>query len=272
MQRLIRYLYEYQNGRKVRNVGFVKAEDSGDFLSFWIYGNEFPVSVEGRLEIFLFYQKEDKCVGIPLGELPKRSPLTAYQVNYEGSTAKVEGVVLREDRDDANRWYAAGWKEPLPDVEQMIEEQALEVQDIEEQIEEQIEPKLTEQQVETEKIESQKVEQPIEKPQIEEPVVYKISRKDLVQLPRQEWKLANNRFLMHGCRNYHHLISFEKDGKYWLGVPGIYHPQEERAARAFGFVEFMMPEEGEVELMEDEQSQQEEFGYWCRTVNNLIKG
>lgn len=258
MQRLIRYLYEYQNGRRVRNVGFVKAEDSGDFLAFWVYGNEFPASVEGRLEIFLFYQKEDKCVGIPLGEISKIRPMTAYQTNYEGNTSRIEGVVLRENQDGVFRWYAAGWKEPLPDIEQMVEESMVEERKLEEADAVNAE--------DTEEIEV--VEEVLE----EQPSVFKITRKDLVQLPRQEWKLANNRFLMHGCRNYHHLISFEKEGKYWLGVPGIYHPQEERAARAFGFVEFMTPDDGEVELSEEEQSEQEEFGYWCRTVNNIIKG
>lgn len=251
MQRLIRYLYEYQNGRRVRNVGFVKVEDSGDFLAFWIYGNEFPASVSHRLEIFLFYQKEDKCMGIPVGDILEMRPMTAYRMHYVGKTDQIQGVLLRGSSDGKSKWYAAGWKEPMLDVEQMIVES-------EEKI--------------PEEIPAETVEESAEEDKESGAAVYKITRKDLVQLPRQEWKLANNRFLMHGCHNFHHLISFEKDGKCWIGVPGIYHPEEERAARAFGFVEFMVPDEGEVILTEEEQSQQEEFGYWCRTVNNIIKG
>lgn len=257
MQRLIQYLYEYQNGRRVRNVGFVKAEDFGDFLAFWIYGKEFPASVSRRLEIFLFYQKEETCVGILVGEITEMRAMTAYPLRYDGNTDKIAGVILRGSEDGMDKWYAADWKDSGLTVEQMVEEWKLE-------------KTISSQGIENEEMQAPEPENEIEKNA--ETVVYKITRKDLVQLPRQEWKLANNRFLMHGCRNYHHLISFEKDGECWLGVPGIYHIQEEKAARAFGFVEFMTPEDGELSLTEEEQSEQEEFGYWCRRVNNIIKG
>ncbi|XCP86099.1 hypothetical protein ABXS75_04630 [Roseburia hominis] len=101
--------------------------------------------------------------------------------------------------------------------------------------------------------------------------IYKITRRDLAKLPRREWKLANNHFLMHGYRNYHYLVSFKKDGYCWLGVPGIYHPREQQAASAFGFGQFMRPDGQENISGEGGKSTGEEFGYWCRAVGALIQ-
>lgn len=288
MKRFIRYLYEYQDGRRVRNVGFVKVEDAGDFLALWIYGKGFPAALSDGLEIFLFYQNEDKCVGIPIGEIAEMRSMTAYQFQYEGDTSKIEGIILKGAVAGAMKWYGALWNDRPVDIEHMVTERELEFEQNEKGAQENEETQETEpetrekeevQEVESETQENEEVQeaeaetQENEERQSEEQQqspVYKITRKDIVQLPRQEWKLANNHFLMHGCRNFHHLVSFEKDGKCWLGVPGIYHQQEERAAQAFGFGQFMKPEEGEVTLSEEEQTNHGDFGYWCRIVNNII--
>ena len=94
----------------------------------------------------------------------------------------------------------------------------------------------------------------------------KIQRNELARLPRCEWKLANNSFLLHGFYNYHHLALIDDGKGLRLGVPGIYHPQEAKAASAFGFAEFIPIQEIDLELMEDEGDESEQFGYWCRYV------
>ena len=66
------------------------------------------------------------------------------------------------------------------------------------------------------------------------------------------------------------FISFEKEGACWIGVPGIYHPNEEKVAYSFGFDQFMKPDEGEVELTEEQMDETENFGYWCRRVSSII--
>jgi hypothetical protein len=86
-------------------------------------------------------------------------------------------------------------------------------------------------------------------------------------LPRCEWRLANNSFLLHGCYNYHHLVLIDDGEDLWLGVPGIYHQKEAKAAAAFGFADFVRIEEGELELSADEREDTEAFGYWCRKVH-----
>lgn len=99
----------------------------------------------------------------------------------------------------------------------------------------------------------------------------KIQRNDLARLPRCEWKWANNSFLLHGYYNYHHLALLNDGSRYLLGVPGIYHPQEAKAANVFGFTEFIPVQEVDIDLTDDERNSQEQFGYWCRQVKRPLK-
>ncbi len=93
--------------------------------------------------------------------------------------------------------------------------------------------------------------------------IRKIQRSDLSALPRRCWHLANNSFLLHGYHNYNHLLLVEKDGHYWLGVPGIYDPREARAARLFGFPQFTDSYNKLLRLSDEEWDPQGNFGYWC---------
>ena len=51
-------------------------------------------------------------------------------------------------------------------------------------------------------------------PKTTKDIIYKITRQEIAGLPRKEWKLANNHFLLHGYYNYHHL---KKKGNAGLG-------------------------------------------------------
>lgn len=95
----------------------------------------------------------------------------------------------------------------------------------------------------------------------------RIELKDLRELPQKYWYFGNNSFLLHGFFNYRHLIigSLEED-RWFIGVPGIYQPQERVMAAIFGFTEFL-PQEKAAEEKEDTcQKLQEhlinQFGYW----------
>ena len=99
----------------------------------------------------------------------------------------------------------------------------------------------------------------------------KIQRNDMARLPRCEWKWANNSFLLHGYYNYHHLAIIDDGERYRLGVPGIYHPQEAKAASSFGFSEFIPHKDTDMDLTDDEKSSQEQFGYWCRPIKRMLR-
>lgn len=58
MKSFIRYLYEYQNGKRTRNTGFVKVLEQTDTAEIQIYGRGFPVAGGRTLEIYLFYEED----------------------------------------------------------------------------------------------------------------------------------------------------------------------------------------------------------------------
>ncbi len=100
------------------------------------------------------------------------------------------------------------------------------------------------------------------------PSARKIQRSDIAQLPRRFWPLANNSFLLHGYHNYNHLMLIEEEGRTWLGVPGVYAPQEARAADLFGFPRFTRSCAAFPELTDEERNDSGDFGHWCRCVGN----
>ena len=192
MEQNKQYLYEYRNGKRARNLGFVKIEESMNKSVVHIYANEID---------------------------------------------DVAGFVFRRENGEK---YTAGWED---DVMQMPTTQVTPkppTEDREMEIEEYITPRN---------------------------VIYeKIQRQGLSRLPRREWRIANNSFLLHGFYKYHHLLYVEEDGNVLIGVPGIFHEKEEEAARAFGFPEFRRLTNNEISLEENEKNTYEDFGYWCRQI------
>ena len=186
MAQFIQYLYEYQKGERIRNLGFMKVEQQMDKMVIQIYAK----------------QMDD-----------------------------VKGIQFQKENGDK---YIATWE--------MSEENKETVENLEQQeeVETYIPPS-------TRRFE-------------------KIQRQDLARLPKKEWRIANNSFLLHGYYNYHHLLYIEEDHKIWIGVPGIFHEKEKAAASAFGFGEFRRLTDWEIELSEEEKNTYEDFGYWCRQV------
>lgn len=202
MEQNKQYLYEYKNGKRVRNIGFLKIK-----------------------------KQMDKCL------------IQIYAKNLD----EIKGILFQ--REDGGE-YIGGWSEETSDVEErppVLMEQLASAQADEKQ----------------EMVEETIVEEYIPPSNV---VYEKIQRQELSRLPRKEWRLANNSFLLHGFYNYHHLLYIEDDGQIWIGVPGIYHEKEKMAANAFGFTEFRRLTDAEIELQENERNTYEDFGYWCRQI------
>lgn len=372
LKRFIRYLYEYENGRRMRNVGFVKVDQSDGECIVHIHGKGLRLEGEKELTIYLFYEKEKECIGLPQGTVENVNPAVNYQLRYTkedvgepGNYDRIEGIIME---NSSHRKYAAVWddmpvnvnemrlwtpadltegsgeeerveerpeteepaegrmSEPAPQREEAEEEMPagneaeeesenfppeeeipaeMEASEEEENAEyagaeeseceesECEESEYEESETEEESVRTEQVET-VEEAEIEEaecrsrtacgpcrqaqpvrpkPVCReqekkctKIQRQDIVNLPRCEWRLSNNSFLLHGYYNYHHLVLIEEDGNMWLGVPGIYHPKEAKAAEAFGFPQFIKAEKIDVDLEEEERNDGEDFGYWCRHI------
>ena len=192
MEQNKQYLYEYRNGKKARNLGFMKIEESMNKSVVHIYANEID---------------------------------------------DVVGIVFRRENGEK---YTAGWEDNLFEVKEEPMATPPRTEEHEMEIEEYITPR---------------------------DVIYeKIQRQELSRLPRKEWRIANNSFLLHGFYNYHHLLYIEEDGNVLIGVPGIFHEKEQEAARAFGFTDFRRLTNDEIKLEENEKNTIEDFGYWCRQI------
>jgi hypothetical protein len=71
----------------------------------------------------------------------------------------------------------------------------------------------------------------------------RIDISDIRRLPKKNWYLCNNSFLIHGFFNYRYLVlvEMEENGgrKMYLGVPGVYEKPERMMAMLFGFPDFL---------------------------------
>ena len=474
MKRFIRYLYEYEHGRRLRNVGFVKAEQSEDECTLHIHGKGLHMKGERKLDLYLFFDEDGGCAGIWQGTVDNVAPAINYRLFYTKEDVivpenfqKINGIILESE---TGRKYAAVWNDTVIDVGRMrvlrpdnvqkeempeegiLVEHALPQEEMQEEepaqgegmqglneseqsgepagqenavlgnevmpeetvsggmsAQEESEPGGTsaEEEPEPEGMSEQQMNPmfgrrparqmnpvrgensmgqmspvpernpmrqmnpiqgsspvqnidsmggnamqgqgrmqddmgmrdipampehamhagvPVEKtPVREEPIepsvresgvegaaqgggmfpqsdadvefgqemtvepienicgdtrepmpqehfrCTKIQRNDMARLPRCEWKWANNSFLLHGYYNYHHLAIIDDGERYRLGVPGIYHPQEAKAASSFGFSEFIPHKDTDMDLTDDEKSSQEQFGYWCRPIKRMLR-
>ena len=277
MRRFIRYLYEYEQEKKMRNVGFVKVEQDVDQCVIHVHGKGFRMEENAQgLRAYLFWNTEDKCIGIPQGVTEVPGPAVNWQLCYTPEDVGkkenynlVNGIILK---DVNGHWYAAVWNDDVVNVCRMemwkMEEDSVQGEEPEckKGLAQDGETECKKETLQDEESESEKLEDDLEKEACLGGKVRKIQRKDMVCLPRCEWRHANNSFLIHGYYNYHHLILTVRDDRLKLGVPGVYHPQEEKAAESFGFPEFIPAEELDLKLTDEEKNDREKFGYWCRDI------
>lgn len=243
MKRFTKYLYECQDGQRVRNIGFVKAELETKSGKILVQARGMDQREEKEMKIFLFYPKDGEYESVLQGSITSKSPILQYtfcfgeeDIGEVKETEKLTGLLLESEKGIR---YVSIWNEEDVNVGQIREHQ----------------PVMEELSVEEEKEED-----------VEERICEKIGRKDLVRLPRKDWYLANNNFLLHGFYNYHHLLWLEEGENVYVGVPGVYHPREMQVANAFGFPEFRTAIEVGVGIGRGETGKQEDFGYYCRRI------
>ena len=123
MKRFICYLYEYQEGRRIRNIGFCKVESSEDGCTVSIHGKGWGMNSPKKLSLYLFWRENGKCLGVYQGELGNVSPALNYRLSYTeedvGRTARydrVEGIILCGENGPR---YAAVWTDEAVDISRM---------------------------------------------------------------------------------------------------------------------------------------------------------
>lgn len=289
MKQIIRYLYEYENGERIRNIGFIKMEKQSEQYMVQIHGKGLNFGSEKKMTLYVFYMKNGQCIGVRQGVLDEMASavncVLRFDVEDMGGKEAFEAAAGLIIRNAEGQNYAAVWTDAAVSVESMktreeLEEAKEEVKEVlQEAVQEASQEEPAEEKSETliEHVEKIVKKQEVQTAPEEEVDAYippktrvykKIQRQDIAKLPRREWKLANNSFLLHGFYNYHHLLYIQEDGKSWIGVPGIYHEKERAAARAFGFPQFHRITDADIELSNEEQNTYDDFGYWCRQIES----
>ena len=64
LKRFIRYLYEYENEKRIRNVGFIKVEAGCEDTIVHMQAKGFHNQDERRLVLYLFYEENINAVVI----------------------------------------------------------------------------------------------------------------------------------------------------------------------------------------------------------------
>lgn len=287
MKRFIRYLYEYENGKRIRNVGFVKVESGDEETIVHMQAKGFQNSEDRKLEFYLFYVENENIVRIRQAETRITGPSLSEHLMYtSGQNDRICGVLIETEN---GRRMAATWDDKPVDVSRVREFEPKEVNKSE----------LLDESGQSDDCGCEEKESGHSAPgtefvalgneqdtPLEEKNQFsrrenttKIQRKDISKLPRCEWKLANNQFLVHGYNNFHHLLLIEQGNHLKLGVPGIYHIEEAKYADMFGFDEFISAEELGIGTMPEQEGIPEQdnmencewFGYWCRPVRGKFK-
>ena len=222
-------------------------------------------------------EKKDDICGLGLGDPKEAFYVALWNEEMYGDLDIAKAKVFQEFDSDKTAGESKSTKS-IDEKEAEVETQFGDDEETENLEEEQPEKKDQETVEESsEKKEQETVEESSEKKDLKKDdrdidlqnfrrQIMKIQRGEISILPRCEWKLANNNFLLHGYYNYRHLVLIDEGNQLKLGVPGIYHEREARAAATFGFPEFIAEADVNVTLEPQERNENQQFGYWCRQV------
>lgn len=299
------YLYEYENYKRKRNVGFIKVSQHYQSCILQIHVRGIPVRSGSTLILSAFCCEQDAMIMSQIAELTSCGRnisirLSVSETHFPGRRAlqQIDGFLLQNpDRDTPPLfWMASSFffdirsdmmQTDEPKAETASEAEAVPEPETAPELESAPKPAAAPEPESASELEAASTPAPepalqsveakeLPQDQMPDPAstavdlqayrAKKISRSDLTLLPRKFWPLANNSFLLHGYHNYNHLALIEENGRRWLGVPGIYDTREARAADLFGFPRFTRAYVSVLELTDEERNDTADFGHWCRCV------
>lgn len=281
------YLYEYENNKRRRNVGFIKTARHYRSCILQIHAAGIPAGNGASLELYAFFLSGQDLIAEQIAVLncfrrniSARLPLSETTFPEGRPLSQIDGFLICLPGNRHTLFWMASDLFFDADISRMrIPSREQACADIRAAGAAEL-PVRSETLVRSEApaqpdtpdsaVASQQPDTPPSSAEPDQPSAKKIGRSDIARLPRKFWPLANNSFLLHGYHNYSHLMLIEEGGRAWLGVPGIYSPQEARAADLFGFPRFTRSFAAFPELAEEERSASSDFGHWCRCVGQNI--
>ena len=287
------YLYEYENNKRKRNVGFIKIARRYQTCILQIHIRGISTGNGASLELYAFYRDGNAMTGTQIATLTcfgktvsERLPVSERSFPEGRPLSEMDGFLIKLPGDKpAVFWMASAFFFPVdismlrppaapeeePETIPAPAPDNVEAEDpgnTEAPVPESNRESSESPSVFSDGLSGQERESAAETKEYreEKKKARKIQRSDISVLPRRFWFLANNSFLLHGYHNYNHLLLAEEDGRLWLGVPGIYDPREAKVADLFGFPQFTREYADCLELEPEECSDNADFGYWCRCV------
>ena len=290
------YLYEYENSKRTRNVGFIKTSRHYRSCILQIHARGIPVGNGASMELRAFFRGEDdvllseqiavlNCFG---HNISTRLSVSESRFPEGRPLAQIDGFLIKLPGNAPSLFWMASDLffdadiRKLKTISTMQNEKPVDSSAVQNKKPVDSSAVQNEKPADSSAVQSEKPagssdmqnSHPAETAAAETDIsastnARKIQRSEMSQLPRKFWPLANNSFLLHGYHNYGHLLLIEEDSRLWLGVPGTYAPQEARAADLFGFPRFTRSYAGLPELTAEERADDEDFGHWCRCVGNV---
>lgn len=267
MKRFITYLYDYKNGMRNKNTGFVRVDIRGKEVRLEIHiCNGSTCGAMGKIYLLI---KKDDIWGVCIGETKLADGTT--DVSYSFSYSNIQdsgadfsnsiGIAIRfENGYMASSWQSEDCKEVESGKFPIWEPNA--TSERKEMICLEVDDNAVENEIQLE-------EQPKEHLANEIVTYEKIQLTEMESLPPKYRYLCTNSFLIHGFFNYQYLVKKiekrEGEEKVSIGVPGIFEQPEKMIAGMFGFMEFeaLYENEEEIEKKETNQEQKEgTFGAW----------
>lgn len=266
--RMMAYIYSYDNGLKCRNTGFARIEVRGSTVRMHIGMKNAFTAYEGDWTVNFFYREDERIIGIELGKMHLSRGMGEFSYSSDVSDiegkdipfSKIKGLYISNGGDAkvfASEWDDKGFH--VSDIgarEKYKAAEAVEVIDEYPQIsyEEDIKNSIDEMIDGGEKLLL-----------FADDDLYdcvEIDKEDILKLPETNWSLKNNSFVNHGFYNFRHLI-IGKTGigngcGYFIGVPGVYTRRDRTTASIFGFNNFKFSMRSDVRLSQ--------FGYWYKML------
>lgn len=285
MNQIICYIYEYKGTSKIQNSGFLKISSRGHTLLVQMHIKGLALTNSEFLSLSIFYKNGELAIIKNLLSLPVKDKSINMQFSVKNDffperkhLQECDGFLFSGPYGET---YVATWTN-VPFDSSKIQTAPTEVRQKDTPSEEVFsegasseenasEGALSEEasSEDTAAVEAESQTPSLETTDLSLPVCRKISRSEMSVLPRRSWNLANNSFLLHGFHNFHHLLLVESDDAFILGVPGFYDKKEARAADLFGFPLFSVDYISKLALSDDEKSDRDNFGYWCRTISKI---
>lgn len=294
-RRLVAYIYQYQNGEKQKNSGYVKVEIRNEICRMHIQVKTGRIE-KSQIKIYGFVRVEDVLFAIPIGEGESSGGSLQVQLSFgterlndtDYGVKSLNGLWLK---DEYGGDYISVWDDEgvqvekftleLPDrkisnEEMTVEEnrESVEQMSMEEDRENGKQSTVKGEEERTLEIQKKVVGSLQERwPQFcsHYPTIHpfgeeagmqclQIMPKDISFLGEREWQFGQNPFVRQGFLRYGHLLLGRwPDGRFILGVPGIYYDeQEHQLARMYGF--------GEFAEMQQAQEGTVKMGYWYHFV------